>query len=253
MKKKSLSKLILKLSEGLVARAIDIVLIGIFYFIETAPYTSGSLPQKLSRVERDLQSVNYETLRQAALRAKEKGWLSQDLKITARGKKRLESILPQFENPKKWDGSWYIVTYDIPESKKKLREILRENLKKLGFGELQKSVWVCPYNFLGEVEKIVKEYNLLSYVILAISDKLGREPSKVLANRIWNLEKLNEGYSKFVKEANSKRISRTKIIFSFLFILKKDPQLPKELLPSDWQGKKAYKIYRRIYKVNRGR
>src|SRR3989344_2261550 len=43
---------------------------------------------------------------------------------------------------KTWDGKWRIVLFDIPEKYKKVRDALRYHIKKLGFHELQKSVFV---------------------------------------------------------------------------------------------------------------
>lgn len=54
--------------------------------------------------------------------------------------------------PKKWDGWWRILIFDIPDKNKIKREALRGKLKDLGLYKLQKSVWICPYNFQNEVE-----------------------------------------------------------------------------------------------------
>ncbi|OGE32914.1 hypothetical protein A3C59_01780 [Candidatus Daviesbacteria bacterium RIFCSPHIGHO2_02_FULL_36_13] len=42
----------------------------------------------------------------------------------------------------KWDGKWRIVIWDIPEKRRKARDLLRYKLKWLGFKQLQKSIWV---------------------------------------------------------------------------------------------------------------
>ena len=62
-------------------------------------------------------------------------------------KKALEYQINELKikKPDKWDGKWRIVIFDIPEKKKKAREVLRAKLKDLGFKELQKSVFVLPY------------------------------------------------------------------------------------------------------------
>lgn len=46
---------------------------------------------------------------------------------------------------KKWDGMWRVVIFDIPETHKIVREVLREKLKFLGFMQIQKSVFVIPW------------------------------------------------------------------------------------------------------------
>lgn len=74
--------------------------------------------------------------------------------ITETGKRRvllfkLEELQPKKE---KWDGKWRIVFFDVEEVKRKKRDELRRYLKKLGFWQMQRSVWVCPYNCEDEVK-----------------------------------------------------------------------------------------------------
>lgn len=249
MQKKKFSKFILKVSEGIVSRAVDVVLLGVFYFVETHPLAKGSLRHQINRIGRDLEITNYQTLKRAFYAACQKGWIDKNLQITAEGQKRLNSILPQhFKKKKEWTGKWYIVSYDIPESKRYVRNILRNKLEKLGFAQLHKSVWVSPNNFLGDIEEIIEQYNLSSFVILAVSDRLGREPSMDLAERIWQIREVGNDYRNFVVQARGGKLSKKQAIFKYLTILSCDPQLPSELLPSDWQGEKAYEIYRDLTK-----
>ncbi len=49
---------------------------------------------------------------------------------------------------KKWDGKWYLLIFDIPERKRYYRDRLRRDLLMLGFYQLQKSVWLFPYDVL---------------------------------------------------------------------------------------------------------
>lgn len=248
MKKKEITKLVLKITEGLVARVVDLALLWVFIGYELVPTKSRSPGYKLDKAYQDLLEINYETIKRGLKYAQQKGWITEDLKITKKGRERLESILPQYQKAKKWDGNWYLVSYDIPENKKKLREILRATLKKLGFGQVHQSLWISAYNFLGEVEQVIKDYNLSNYVILGISDRIGTEPSKILAEKIWKLNKINEEYKKFIEKIKSQKLSKTQISFFYFSILKKDSQLPKELLPENWYGDQAFEIYNSCFK-----
>ena len=54
----------------------------------------------------------------------------------------------------KWDKAWRILFFDIPESKRRYRDYLRNTLRKVGFKEMQRSIWAYPYpvpSFLGEL------------------------------------------------------------------------------------------------------
>jgi len=62
------------------------------------------------------------------------------------------------------DGKWQMIMFDIPETKKVFREILRNALRELGYQRLQDSVWICPYEVGKETEWILNDYSLDSYV-----------------------------------------------------------------------------------------
>lgn len=47
--------------------------------------------------------------------------------------------------PQKWDGRWRIIFFDIPESRRALRDHMRSLLKRLGCREFQRSMWIYPH------------------------------------------------------------------------------------------------------------
>ncbi len=59
--------------------------------------------------------------------------------------------------PEKWDKKWRIMIFDIKNEQRLKREALRGKIKELGLYQLQKSVWVYPYNFEKEA-KVLKEF-----------------------------------------------------------------------------------------------
>ena len=81
-------------------------------------------------------------------------------------KKALKFKLDEMEikKPAKWDGEWRIVIFDIPEKLKKAREALRIKLKELGFLELQKSVFVLPYECEDEINFIMEVFLIRPFV-----------------------------------------------------------------------------------------
>ena len=66
--------------------------------------------------------------------------------------------------PTRWDGKWRIVLFDIPESIKKLRNTLRTKLRQLGLLELQKSVFIHPYECRDEIDFVIELYNARKFV-----------------------------------------------------------------------------------------
>lgn len=78
-------------------------------------------------------------------------------RITLRGRKKIEKLLFDQE---KWDGQWRIVMFDIEETERRKRNFLRRKLKEMGFKQLQKSVWVSPFDVIEEVRELVNDNNL---------------------------------------------------------------------------------------------
>jgi DNA-binding transcriptional regulator PaaX len=58
----------------------------------------------------------------------------------------------KIKKPGVWDKKWRVLIFDISDKHKTKREALRGKLKQLRLYQLQKSVWVCPYDF-GDVVK----------------------------------------------------------------------------------------------------
>lgn len=70
----------------------------------------------------------------------------------------------KIKKPEKWDKKWRIVIFDIPERYKKAREALRDKLKELRFLELQKSVFIHPYECEDEINFVVEIFDIRSFV-----------------------------------------------------------------------------------------
>lgn len=71
------------------------------------------------------------------------------LRLTPKGEMKLKSLeMKDWKKarPKKWDGRWRVLIFDIPEKRKPLREKVRSALLSIGFIRLQDSVWLYPYD-----------------------------------------------------------------------------------------------------------
>lgn len=86
------------------------------------------------------------------------------------------------KKPKRWDGKWRMLIFDIPESRRKSRAQVRLTLVDLGFYRLQDSVWVYPY----DCEDFI--------VVLKIDMRLGKEVLYVIADKIENDKKLKSHF-----------------------------------------------------------
>jgi len=89
------------------------------------------------------------------------------IKITKKGETKLRAFdieLIKIKKPKKWDGKWRLVIFDIPVRFTKGRESLRYHLKNLGFSQFQKSAWIHPYPCEDEIIYITDFYGIGKYV-----------------------------------------------------------------------------------------
>ncbi len=245
MVKSQLGKKVLEISEGVFASLTDLVLTYLIFSYESIvdPRVGRSLPYTFAKVDSRLEEINYQSLKRAVKHAREKGWIKESLKPTPEGRRRLKDIFPETNYSNHWDGNWHLVNFDIPERLRFKRNILRANLKRLNFGKLQNSIWISAYNFLGEIKEVVNNLGIGSYVIFSISDKVGQEESKILAARIWKISELQKEYRDFVIKSGREGKDFFKSLFRYQSIVINDPCLPRELLPEDWAGEKAKKLY----------
>ncbi len=97
--------------------------------------------------------------------------------LTDKGK--LRALTYNFEairqDKKSWDGKWRLVFFDVPEKTRQGRDILRDKLKRAGFRELQKSVFVFPYDCKNEIDYIIENFDLRKYVRFAVLNSIDNE------------------------------------------------------------------------------
>src|SRR3989344_358161 len=85
------------------------------------------------------------------------------ISLTEKGKRRagwMQINDLKIKKPKKWDGKWRILLFDIAEMKREYREALRGKLKDLNFQLFQKSAWIMPYDCSREVNLLKSFFGL---------------------------------------------------------------------------------------------
>lgn len=89
------------------------------------------------------------------------------LQITDKGRKRLnqsEFDSLRVKTPRKWDGRWRLIIYDVPEEYKEARKAFAVKLNKLGFYQLQRSAWLHPFPCREAIEIISSYYQIDKYI-----------------------------------------------------------------------------------------
>jgi len=67
------------------------------------------------------------------------------------------------------DSKHHFVSFDIPEKMRPNRDKFRRTIKRLGFRQIQKSLWVCKKEVGDLVELAAREYGVDEYVVYIVS------------------------------------------------------------------------------------
>ncbi|MFA7209630.1 MAG: hypothetical protein WC120_05150 [Parcubacteria group bacterium] len=103
------------------------------------------------------------------------------VQLTNTGKKRVKEFsfdLLKIQKPKKWDGKWRILIFDIPSKPSiynQARNALRNKIKDLGFYQMQKSVWVYPYECTDEILFVAEAFSVQKHIEIITAEKLLHE------------------------------------------------------------------------------
>lgn len=191
------------------------------------------------------------------------------LRLTSQGNKKIVRDFPflAFQN-KRWDKKWRAVIFDIAEASKQTRERFRSKLKELGFGMLQESVFISPYDISKDFTEFIDAQDLNESAYLLEVSSIAVGDVKALVNRVWHLDKINNFYRGIIEKmqdndliSNSDRLYKlndrkeskedqdliSQIKKAYLEVILKDPFLPKELLPLDWKGEKARDLVKKLF------
>jgi hypothetical protein len=106
--------------------------------------------------------------------------------LTEKGKRAWrQAEITNFEikKPRRWDKKWRVIIFDIPETRKALRNSVRALLSQFGFVRLQDSVWVYPY----DCEELI--------MLLKVEFRLGKSLLYLVVDRLENDRHLRTGFN----------------------------------------------------------
>jgi DNA-binding transcriptional regulator PaaX len=121
-----------------------------------------------SRVQQALQRLERKGM--VSCTKSNSSWGAQ---LTPKGRNislTLDASQQLLRKPKKWDGRWRVIIFDIWERRRPVRDKLRNALKNAGFYKLQDSVWTYPYDCEDLLVFLRAELRLGSGVLYIIAD-----------------------------------------------------------------------------------
>jgi len=174
-------------------------------------------------------------------------------KLTDKGFNELCLSFPVFRFMKeKWDGKWRILSYEIPEKKREIRDHLRRVVSGWGLGPWHRSFWVTPHPIVNELKSVVSGRGEGEYVQAFESEHVFGERD-ILIEKVWTTSKIDKKYRDLFKKwhdiLSSKHVKHDKmkkVIEEYVKVLRKDPGLPEELIGKKWIGFESFEIYREI-------
>jgi phenylacetic acid degradation operon negative regulatory protein len=217
-----------------------------------------------------------------------KGWLTVERSrgqsrygLTKRGRRLLEAGRERIYHPPRprtWDGTWYLITYSIPESHRHRRDELRLKLMWLGCGPLSKGVWITPHDVREEVRSIAGTLKVSRHLEVFRAEHVGFSSTTSLVQACWDLPAVDRRYAAFLSRwtpalshcatcqlaghrtaagtptppclsARDCFVRRFRLVHDFRQFPLMDPFLPAPLLPPDWKGDAAAVLFETYHSV----
>lgn len=152
-----------------------------------------------------------------------------------------------FGTPEPWDGAWTIIAFSLPEARRDTRHLLRANLRWLGFAPLYDGVWVSPTAAPDAASQALADLNVETATVFTATGVDGNGGLRAPIEA-WDLGELRPIYDEFVHECDQllgvinkgsvtparALVARTSLMDTYRRFPALDPELPLELMPSDW-------------------
>jgi phenylacetic acid degradation operon negative regulatory protein len=221
------------------------------------PAPSSALIDVLGRF-----GVGEKAGRQALLRASRDGWL-----IPMRsGRRTMWQLSPAFRQfldggeekiygftavQPVWDRRWLLVLARVAEDNRSGRHLLETRLSWAGFGNPSPGVWISTYTErASEAGQVLKEAGVRKGAQIFLAEHLGGDELPALVGQAWDLDGLGREYEAFLAEftghpAGDPLLRLARLVHAWRRFRLTDPTLPAELLPADWSGIRAARLFRR--------
>ena len=174
-------------------------------------------------------------------------------RLTEKGFYELCLEFPYFRYLKdQWDGLWRIISYEIPEKKRDLRDRLRREMRGWGLGPWHRSFWLTPHPIISDLKNLVfgkeEEKYIQSFEATHVFGDMD-----ILVEKVWSKSTLDKKYRDLFKKWHdilstdaTKDEKMRQIIYAYIQILRDDPGLPASLIGRKWIGFEAFDIFREV-------
>ncbi len=211
-----------------------------------------------------------EATRTALHRMAAEGWVAPNrvgryaaYRLTPPGVDRLEEAATRIYRLRaaEWDGRWRLLI-GLPAGRDPQ---LSRALTWMGFGQLSADAWVSPHPHGQRLTRLLDGHPGAVSTVGFVAESAGppgpgstTDADQRIVATAWDLAELRQAHAAFVdrwrhavagdepRAAFTTRIQLVHHWRSFLFL---DPGLPAALLPADWLGDGAAKVFRTLYEA----
>jgi phenylacetic acid degradation operon negative regulatory protein len=203
--------------------------------------------------------VEEKAIRQALTRTVTDGWISPERHgrrtrwwLTRAGEELLTEGAERiytFASPQRdWDGSWLLVLARVPETNRPARHRLRTRLSWAGLGTPAPGLWVTTHTERkDEVAHVLRQVGVTEGHIFLAEHQGGAELFTLVAGA-WDLPAIEQRYKEFLTEFASPicgdPLARViALVHAWRRFPSIDPGLPARLLPREWSGAEAARLF----------
>ncbi len=162
---------------------------------------------------------------------------------------------------------WLLASYSVPESERSNRHKIRAGLARLGFGTVASGLSIAPIRLQAEAEEYMDKHGLSDYIEFFVSSPAGGSDLRDKVARWWDLDELERLYGEFLTTYSPEldrlpgRSAPTPAVLGAAFrtyvpmitqwrrLPYQDPGLPPELLPDNWIGTTARRVFSELNRV----
>ncbi|WP_218042011.1 PaaX family transcriptional regulator [Streptomyces abyssomicinicus] len=171
------------------------------------------------------------------------------------------SIVAFTERAEKWDGSWTVISFSLPEGRSAERRTLRGRLRWLGYAPLYDGLWLSPRPFTPRAREELAQVGPGSLTVfraqhVELESAARRDPLDA-----WDVEAIAEEYTSFVDRWSplldrmraggvsgvEAVCARTEVMDTYRRFHVLDPRLPMRCMPRGWRREQVRDVFTAVY------
>ncbi len=162
-----------------------------------------------------------------------------------------------------WDGTWTVVGFSLPDSRRSTRHDLRSRLVWGGFGLLQSGLWIAPgakdvTELLASLDHASPDnasLDLADHVTVLTARAFKPTEAADLVRKAFDIEQIAARYRAFLTRWDASPplpeepddLARQLLLHTdWLQLVRQDPHLPAEHLPGDWPAIRAEQVFQTL-------